>query len=112
MREVINSYNKTINLDNQDPEVIPFDPKAAQKARERRVAEYKAEYPDAVDDLNKAYAMAKVGDKYEREAADKRAQGNYGDAKIIQSIADTVEEVAGEDYDKRNGKSNPQQKAG
>ena len=51
--------------------------------------------------------MAKSGDKYEAEAAELRAQGKHDEAKIVQKIANTVEEVAGEDYDKRNGKRNP-----
>ena len=55
--------------------------------------------------------MAKSGDKYETEAAELRAQGKYDEARIVQKIANTVEEVAGEEYDKRNGKRNPQQKA-
>ena len=115
MSEAIKSESvnndKIIDFNNQDTDVPAFDPEAAKKAREQRVAEYKAEHPDAVDDINKAFAMAKAGDKYETEATKLRAQGKYDDAKIVQKIANTVEEVAGEDYDKRNGKRNPQQKA-
>jgi hypothetical protein len=115
MSEVIKpesvNNNKIIELNNQCTDVPSFDPEAAKKAREQRVAEYKAEHPDAVDDINKAFTMAKAGDRYETEATELRAQGKNDDAKIIQKIANTVEEVAGENYDKRNGKRNPQQKA-
>ena len=111
MSEVIKPNDKIINFDNPHPEVPPFDPKAAEEARKQRIAEYKAEHPEAVDDVNKAYAMAKAGDKYETEATELRAQGKHDEAKIVQKIANTVEEVAGEDYDKRNDKRNPQQKA-
>ena len=103
--------DKIIDFNNQHADVPSFDPEAAKKAREQRVAEYKAEHPGAVDDINKAFAMAKSGDKYETEAAELRAQGKYDEAKIVQKIANTVEEAAGEEYDKRNGKRNPQQKA-
>ena len=111
MTETIKSNDKIINFDNQHLETVPFDPKKAERAREQRAAEYKAKHPGAVDDINKAFAMAKSGDKYETEAAELRAQGKYDEAKIVQKIANTVEEVAGEEYDKRNGKRNSQQKA-
>ena len=111
MTETIKSNDKIINFDNQHLETVPFDPKKAERAREQRVAEYKAKHPGAVDDINKAFVMAKSGDKYETEATKLRAQGKYDDAKIVQKIANTVEEVTGEDYDKRNSKRNPRQKA-
>lgn len=111
MSEVIKSNDKIINFDNLHLEASPFDLKAAEEARKQRIAEYKAEHPEAVDDVNKAFAMAKAGDKYEKEAAEQRTQRKYDEARIVQKIANTVEEVAGEDYDKRNSKRNPQQKA-
>ena len=55
--------------------------------------------------------MAKAGDKYETEAAELRAQGNYDDARVVQKIANTVEEAAGEYYDKKNGKYDRAKKA-
>ena len=47
----------------------------------------------------------------ETEAAELRAQKKYDSAKVSQIIADMVEEAAGENYDKRNGKSTTQRKA-
>ena len=111
MSEVIKPNDKIINFDNPHLEVSPFDPKAAEEARKQRIAEYRAEHPEAVDDANKAYAMAKAGDKYETEAAELRAQGNYDDARVVQKIANTVEEAAGEYYDKKNGKYDRAKKA-
>ena len=99
--------DKIIDFNNQHADVPSFDPEAAKKAKEQ----YKAEHPNAVDDINKAFTMAKAGDRYETEAAELRAQGKYDDAKIVQKIANTVEDVAGENYDKKNDKRNPQQKA-
>ena len=111
MSEVVKPNDKIINFDNPHLEVSPFDSKAAQKTREQRMTEYKAEHPEAVDDINKAYAMAKAGDKYETEAAKLRAQGNYDDARVVQKIANTVEEAAGEYYNKKNGKYDRAKKA-
>ena len=105
------NQEKTINLDGRSSEVPPFDPETAKKAREKKIAEYKAEHPNAVDSVSKAYAMAKAGDEYETEAAELRAQKKYDSAKVSQIIADMVEEAAGENYDKRNGKSTTQRKA-
>ena len=111
MSEVIKPNDKIINFDNSHLEVPPFDLKAAQKAREQRMTEYKAEHPEAVDDVNKAYPMAKAGDKYETEATNLRAKGYYNNAKVSQAIANMVEEAAGEYYDKKNGKYDRAKKA-
>ena len=112
IKSKFNNYDKIINFtEGNDAEVPPFDLAAAEDARKQRIAEYKAEHPEAVDDINKAYAMAKAGDKYETEAANLRAKGHYDNAKVSQTIANMVEEATGENYDKSNGKRNPQQKA-
>ena len=112
MSEVVKPNDKIINFDNPHLGVSPFDPKAAEEARKQRIAEYKAEHPEAVDDINKAYAMAKAGDKYETEAANLRAKGHYDNAKVSQTIANMVEEATGEYYDKKNGKHDRLKKVG
>ena len=92
-------------------EIPPFNPTAAKEARRQRIAEYKAEHPGAETDVNRAYAMATAGDKYETEAKKLRAEGHHDNAKVSQIIANMVEEAAGENYDKKNGKNDRIKKA-
>lgn len=94
---------------SEEKDVPPFDPEMAEK----RKAEYKAEHPDAVDDIDKAWEMAHAGDKYEtkteiakKRAAELRKQGQYAaadnaveDAKFFRQKAHSEEEEAGKQYD-------------
>lgn len=63
-----NNTEQTPSGNNAEADYPAFDPEAAK----RRVAEYKAAHPNAVDDVDKAHEMAKAEDPFRTEAADYR----------------------------------------
>ena len=66
--EATNNSEQAPDSNSSNTEYPAFDPEAAK----RRIAEYKAAHPKAVDDIDKAYEMAKAEDPYRTEAADYR----------------------------------------
>ena len=70
MSETLNQNSENVGNNNNDfassMESAPkFDPEAAKA----KIAEYKANHPDAVEDVDKAYTMAKRSDRAETNRA-------------------------------------------
>ena len=66
MTETLNNNAEApVAGDSENVEYPQFDKEAAEEAKQKRIAEYKAEYPDAVEDIEKAHFMAKSGDYME-----------------------------------------------
>ena len=137
MSESLNNSNETSSSNNiaEEPNLPPFNKEAAETAREQRIAEYKAEHPKAVDDIDKARVMALAGDKWRTSAIDseKKARrffeyakdsaerGNTDKTKLLAEatkllnsdardnhiIADIYEESAGREYDWEHNPNNP-----
>ena len=78
MSEKLNSnFEQTIDSDsNGEAEFPPFDPAAAEQARQQRMAEYKKKYPDAVENVEKARFMARVEDPYRTQAITNRREAS------------------------------------
>ena len=86
---------------------------AEEEARQKRIAEYKAAHPNAIDDIEKARFMAEAGDKLESDVAASKeratnafkvgdfdsAKDLLGRAKKEREAADRAEEAAGEFYE-------------
>lgn len=73
MTEKLNNQEQVSDIGgNGGSDYPPFDPDAAEAARQQRMAEYKAEHPEAVDDINKARAMAEAEIPYRENMQDIR----------------------------------------
>ena len=101
MEALKNNETPNQNENTQDGRVVPFDAKAAVLARKQRVAEIKAEHPNAEFNIDRAHVMAVARNKYEKEAAEHEKKGERVDADFIRHLGRLVEEAAGANYDKR-----------
>lgn len=66
MSEVLDNSTEQVNAESveRNTEQPPFDPQAAEMARKQRIAEYKTEHPDAIEDVDEAHTMAISEDPY------------------------------------------------
>lgn len=71
MPEKLNNNNEQMPDEGaaEATEYPAFDPKAAEEARQKAIAEYEASHPDAVKDIDKARYMAETEDPYRTKAA-------------------------------------------
>jgi hypothetical protein len=113
--ENTNSSEQAPDSNSSNTEYPAFDPEAAK----RRIAEYKAAHPKAVDDIDKAYEMAKAEDPFRTEAAnirnfakqawerrEKQLAIDYeADAMENDDIAEARGEFVGKKYDSERAKA-------
>ena len=118
-----NNAEQTPSGSGAETEYPAFDPETTK----RRIAEYKAAHPNAVEDIKKAEAMAYAGDPYRTDATksqqhakeflgfakDSKDEGKNDEAQMlvgvarsfyestqeINRIADVIEEEAGRKHD-------------
>ena len=104
--------NNGVELNTDDNASVETNyPAFSTEAAQQRIAEYKAEHPNAIDDVDKAYAMAKAGNfdrtdeaKFNRlakEETDPKEKAEWRlSAKLARKDAEAAEEEAGEEYDR------------
>lgn len=96
-----------------------LSPEAQEELKQKRMAEYRADHPNAVDNVDKAYEMAKAEDPFRTEAANlrefaKRAWGRREKQLAIDYESDAIEnddiaeargEYVGKKYDSKRAKA-------